>query len=262
MLNSSTAMPSPRTLGTLHRDWHPSSGFPPVRFGIQRDGQHHARMAAPKKVDYERIEAGWRAGIKSPSQLAAEYTAQTGVSVSHAAIIKHFKKLGVTRDLSAKVKAKADSMVMEAMVTGKVSVVTTKKDAEIIDQSALIVANVQISHRQDITRSRSLVMNMMAELEAICGTENAPLLVELGDMMRRPDQHGQDKFNDLYQKLVSLPGRAKTMKDLGDSLKTMIGLEREAFNMNEPEEGGNTGREMSDAELAVRLFDIFGDKAK
>ena len=28
-------------------------------------------MAAPKKVDYEAIEPGWRAGIKSPEQLAA-----------------------------------------------------------------------------------------------------------------------------------------------------------------------------------------------
>lgn len=55
-------------------------------------------MPARKKVDYERIEPGWRAGVLSPAQLAAEYTEATGVSVSHAAIIKHFKKLGVPRD--------------------------------------------------------------------------------------------------------------------------------------------------------------------
>ena len=57
----------------------------------------------------------------------------TGVSVSHAAIITHFKKLGVPRSLVAKVRAKSDAMVMESMVTGKVSSVTIKRhlDAKI-----------------------------------------------------------------------------------------------------------------------------------
>ena len=122
-------------------------------------------MAAPKKVDYERIEPGWRAGILSPAQLAAEYTEATGVSVSHAAIIKHFKKLGVPRDLTAKVRAKADAMVMDAMVTGKVSSVTTKRDAEIIDESATRQAIVRLTHRTDISRARNVVMSLFEELE-------------------------------------------------------------------------------------------------
>ena len=54
-------------------------------------------MPARKKVDYERIEPGWRAGALSPSQLAAEYTDATGVSVSRSAIIKHFTELGIPR---------------------------------------------------------------------------------------------------------------------------------------------------------------------
>ena len=61
---------------------------------------------------------------------------------------------------------------------------------------------------------------------------------------------------------MSLPGRAKTMKDLGDSLKTMIGLEREAFSLDSggDDAAGKPGKEISDAELAVRLFDILGVK--
>ena len=57
-------------------------------------------MAAPKKIDYDRIEPGWRAGLLSPHQLAALYTEETGQKVSHAAIIKHFKKSCIARDLS------------------------------------------------------------------------------------------------------------------------------------------------------------------
>lgn len=186
-------------------------------------------MAAPKKVDYERIEAGWRAGVKSPAQLAAEYTAETGVSVSHAAIIKHFKKLGVPRDLRAKVHAKADAMVMASMVTGKVSVLTTKRDSEIIADSAVIVANIQVSHRADISRSRRLAMALLSELEEV--TENRELFEELGEMLRSEDDRGTDKRNDIYNKIISGAGRVTSMKQLSDTLKTLITLEREAYGI-------------------------------
>ena len=62
-----------------------------------------------------------RAGILSPRQLAAQYTEETGDPVSHAAIVNHFKKAGIDRDLAAKIRAKADAMVTQAMVTGKVT---------------------------------------------------------------------------------------------------------------------------------------------
>lgn len=55
-------------------------------------------MAAAPKVNYGLLEADWRAGIKSAAQMAAEYTAATGVSVSRVAIGKHFDKLGIPRE--------------------------------------------------------------------------------------------------------------------------------------------------------------------
>lgn len=194
-------------------------------------------MAAPKKIDYERLEPEWRAGIKSPAQLAAEYTAATGVSVSHAAIIKHFKKLGVPRDLGAKVKAKADAMVMEAMVTGKVSTVTTKRDAEIIDDSAVIVANVQVSHRTDIARSRSLVMSLLGEVEA--QTNDPELFDRLGELVIDTGNDAESRLLEAYRRVISTPGRIDGMKKLADSLKTLITLEREAYSLGTEQPGGD-----------------------
>ena len=43
-------------------------------------------------------------------------------------------------------------------------------------------------------------------------------------------------LNDIYAKIISLPGRVKAMKDLSDTLKTLVGLEREAFGLNEKQE--------------------------
>jgi len=188
-------------------------------------------MAAPKKVDYEAIEPGWRAGIKSPQQLAAEYTEATGIGVSRAAIIKHFEKLGVPRDLRAKVQAKADAMVAEAMVTGKVSTATTKKVAEVIEAAALDMATVRIAHRTDITRMRALVLRLLSECEAEAAEPG--VFAELGDMLRSPDERGQDRLNEAYQKAISLPVRIKGVKELADTMKTLIGLEREAYGITD-----------------------------
>ena len=214
-------------------------------------------MAAQKKIDYERIEPGWRAGLLSPHQLAAKYTEETGQAVSHAAIIKHFRKLGIPRDLSEKIQAKAKSMVTEAMVTGKVTARPSKSDAAIVEDNAVIVASVQLSHRRDIQRSRSITMRLLEELELQSGRENAELLEQLGELMRREDDRGQDKLNDLYQKIISLPGRAKTMKDLGESLRVLVTLERQAFGLDnagpDGEAQGGPTKQLTDAERAVRL---------
>lgn len=212
-------------------------------------------MAAPKKVDYARIEPGWRAGVKSPPQLAAEYTAATGISVSHTAIIKHFKKLGVPRDLAAKVKSKADSMVLQAMVTGKVSIETTKPDAEIIDAAAVQVATVHFEHRRDIKRSRSLVVALLEELEH--QTVNVEVFNELGELMRKENEAGVDKLNDLYHKVIGLSGRISNIKSLSEALKNLIGLERQAFNMDAPEKPPGDLRDLSDDEIERRFQDEF-----
>lgn len=213
-------------------------------------------MAASKKVDYDRIEAGWRAGILSPRQLAAQYTEETGDPVSHAAIINHFKKAGIERDLGAKIRAKADAMVTQAMVTGKVTAQPVIPEKQVIEDNATQIAIVRIGQRKDIARARTVANSLMAELELQTGPDNAGLLAELGDLMRSPDERGQDRLNDLYQKIVSLPGRAKTMKDLGESLRVLIGLEREAFNIDAKGEDPDSqaGKALTDAERAVRLL--------
>lgn len=36
-----------------------------------------------QKIDYDRIECGWRAGILSPRQLMTQYTEETNEPVSH-----------------------------------------------------------------------------------------------------------------------------------------------------------------------------------
>ena len=186
-----------------------------------------------QKIDYERIERGWRAGILSPRQLAAAYEEETGQKVSHAAIIKHFTKLGIPRNLAEKIKAKSDDMVTRAMVTEQVTPVTIKRDKEIIEDAATQLTYVRLNQRKDIQRSRKIAMSLFDELEMMVGQENVKLLEMLGEFMWTPDDKGNDKINDLYMKIISMPGRVKSMKDLSDTLKTLIALERQAFGLDD-----------------------------
>ncbi len=200
-------------------------------------------MAAPKKVDYDRIEPDWRAGIKSAPEMAAEYTKWTGVSVSHPAIVKHFKKLGVPRDLKAKINAKADALIRESIVTGKVSAAATMRDAEIIVDNAVVQAEIRVSQRVDISRSRKLVLSLLGELEE--QTDNRAMFEELGEIMRSDDARGSDKRNDLYMKVIGSAGRIDSMKKLSETLKTLIGLEREAYGITNESGNGESNGELS-----------------
>lgn len=159
-------------------------------------------MAAPRIIDYGRIEPGWRAGKLSVQQLADEYEAETGRSVTLQAINKHFKNLGIPRDLSAKIEAKAAAMVQAAMVQGKVQIDGTETlpaEAAIINSAATTSANVQLSHRADIRILQDRVSEYEREL-LVC-----------------PDDLGK---------------RVSILKSLSETRCRLIAAEREAYGMD------------------------------
>ena len=78
----------------------------------------------------------------------------------------------------------------------------------VIDANAQAVADIRLAHRRDIHRARRVTNCLMDELERMVGAENVALLEELGELMRQPDDNGQDKLSDLYMKVISLPSVA------------------------------------------------------
>ena len=180
-------------------------------------------MAEKKVIDWEKIELDYRAGIKSLRQIAGEH------DIAESGIRRRVKQYEWVRDLSEKIKAKADDIVRKESVRTK----TTISEKDKIDASANEVASVRLSHRKDIQRSRKIAMSLFDELEMMVGQENVKLLEMLGELMWSPDDKGNDKVNDLYMKIISMPGRVKSMKDLSDTLKTLIALERQAFGLDD-----------------------------
>lgn len=180
----------------------------------------------PKRavIDWEAVEIQYRAGVRSLKDIGSEF------GVSDAGILKRAKRDGWSRDLTAKIKAKAAAKVSEAMVSAEVSAQTKANEATIIEVEATVSARIQLAHRSDIQRSRNLAMKMLEELEQTTG--NRELFEHLGELLANPDDKGVDKRNDLYMKVIAMPQRVDSMKKLAETLKVLVGLEREAFGID------------------------------
>lgn len=201
-----------------------------------------------KETDWEAIEGAYRAGLLSLREMSQEY------GVSHVAIKKRADKEGWTRDLTAKIKAKADALVNSGEVNGGVNSKPLVNEAEIVNANAEVIANIRLSHRKDISRSRNLVMKLIGELEI--STDNIEDFEKLGELMFDPDEKtGRDKLNETYQKVISMAGRTKTMKDLADSLKTLVAIERQAYGLDVEvkAQDEDQGKERNMNDLARRI---------
>src|SRR5471030_833222 len=146
-------------------------------------------MAQTEKAtpDWERIESDYRAGLLSVREIASSQ------GMSHTAIQKRASKDGWTRDLGAKVRAKADSLVAKRQVAKVVATEKVETERQLVEATAQVIADVRMSHRTDITRFRRLVLDLLAEIEAETG--NNDLFEELGELLRSEDDKGQDKRN-------------------------------------------------------------------
>ena len=209
------------------------------------------KAPSTKAVDWERIELDYRAGAMSLREIAANHP-----GTNHVAIARRAKTEGWTRDLSERIKAKAEDLVTRAAVTADVTANRAVTEKQVVEANAQDQASVRLSHRKDIQRKRAIVAGLMDELEAQVGPDNAALLADLGDMLRSPDESGQDKLNDLYRKIISLPERAKTAKTLAETLRITVDMERQAFGMDAKGADGATPGAAGYVPPAIRVVHV------
>ncbi|GKQ44387.1 hypothetical protein [Pseudomonas syringae] len=188
-----------------------------------------------KQPDWERIEQLFRAGLLSVREIAA------ACGVSHTAINKRSKAEGWDRDLNAKIKAKADSLVSKREVSKKVSTETLATERGIVEANAEVIADIRLAHRGDISRSRRLTNKLLDELEAL--TDEQGTIKQLIAQFKDGDHDDGDAMADvlaLAQKMGALPTRTKTMKELAETLKTLVVLERQAYVLDEKDKSTDT----------------------
>ena len=180
-------------------------------------------MAERKQVDWESVERDYSAGLLSLREIGAKH------GVDEAYIRRKAKTNEWIRDLSKKIQTKVDNLVRKEQVRSDVRSEKAISEKEIIEASAQAIVNVKLEHRGDIRKSKNIVNALFDDLELT--TDNRELFEQLGELLRQESESGQDKLNDIYKKCISMSQRIDGVKKLTDALKTMIGLEREAYDI-------------------------------
>lgn len=191
-------------------------------------------MTEKQVTDWERIEQLYRAGVLSVREIAS------ACGVSHVAIHKRAKRDGWVRDLAGKIKAKADSLVNTGVVNTEVNKeAAALTERSIVDANAKAIADIRLGHRTDISRSRRLALKLLDELEGL--TDERGTLRELIQQLQEHEDVDTAML-ELAAKVSSLPSRTKTMKELAETLKTLVGLERQAYGLDTLPDGGDASQ--------------------
>lgn len=178
--------------------------------------------AAKPRADWEAIERDYRAGSLSLREIAKQH------GVTDGAIRKWAKKNGVERDLTEKVRQKVRNELVRSEVRTENNLRT---EAATVDYAVKQQVEVVFGQRKLISRLKKVALALLEELDE--QTISRELYEELGEMLRSEDEKGQDKRNDLYNKLISGAGRVDSIKKLAETMKIIIGLERQAFNIGD-----------------------------
>lgn len=206
--------------------------------------------AEKKRTDWDAVERDFRAGVLSNREMADRHGCSEGM------VRKKAKALGWVKDLGAKVAAKADDLMRKQVARAERTPENIATEREIIETNAEAIVSVRMSHRTNVKRATGIVLKLLDELDI--QTDNVELFEQLGDMMRAPDKNGQDKLNDAYHAVISRGERTKSMKALADSLKVLIGLEREAWSIGVEQQKPDDLTTMTEAELDAKITEVYG----
>ena len=193
-----------------------------------------ARRTKENAVDWDAIERQFRLGIKSNSQLGAEF------SVDGSSIGRRAKRFGWVADKKEEVNATAAALLIQN-ASGNANPSATPTPAE-IKVAAQVTADVVLNHRAGLRRLGRLRDKLMSEVEAV--TDNRELFEQLGEVM---DESGEDdkgrfkadKQNEIYRKVISMSGRIDDIKKLTEIDEKVRKGEREAFGLDTESRGGD-----------------------
>lgn len=189
-------------------------------------------MGRRSSVDWDSVEREYRAGIRSLADIGAEY------SVSAPGILKKAKKEGWDRDLSAKIQAKVEAKVNAALVNKTVNAEDLINERQIIEANAQTIADKVLSQQRVVKKSVAFAESLLDEaIKVGVATDD---LDKLGELMAAPDENGHDKLNELYKKIISMPGRVDAGKKIVEMLKVAVELERKVLRIKDEQDPAAT----------------------
>ena len=189
--------------------------------------------AGKKPVDWDAVAIDIRAGILTDREIGAKH------GRSHGAIQQYAKKHGIERDLTTRIQQKTKAKLAKAQLAKETSQERAKlTEEQTIEIAAEAAATIVIKQQGRIGRHLRLSESLLSELES--QTIDRTLYEQLGELMAAPDENGIDRLNELYRKIISTPSRIDSHKKAVETEKTLVALERQAFNLDKDatEDGG------------------------
>lgn len=183
-------------------------------------------MARPR-IDWDAVEPHYRAGIRPLKDIGAQF------GVSDVAILKHARKHGWTRNLRAKIDERTREKVSAAVVSAEVREAKALTEAVRVEVESEVRSRLELAQRADMAEIRVASMNLVREHSAV--TANVEALERVAEALAAGDEA---KMTDALNKALSLPGRAKTLKDAAETAMKAIELER---RVNRLDEDGSKG---------------------
>ena len=207
-------------------------------------------------VDLERLKRDYETDRMTMRELGKLH------GISHVRVLHYVKKLGWTRNIARQARALAERRMANPKAkpeepavlpathpVGNLSLVTGDVVTPAVADAAAVLVGVRTRHRQGIERFTLLAQMLLAELEAT--TERPDLIAEMikalepimdaeecedTGVIRAAQIVRRRKLEEAVARATSTSSRTKTMKDLTDILKTLIGLERQAHDLDTPGE--------------------------
>lgn len=174
-------------------------------------------------TDWEAIERAYRAGILSIREVAKLH------GITDKAVRNKAKAADWQRDLSAKVAEKVRTELVRSQSAPADKIQTER---EIVDVAAATVVQVVRSHRIRIAKATSVVDMLTQQLiEAASSRDDLEDEIE---EMTKGDRTSERRTR--LMRAVALITHSSVAVNLTSAQKSLIGMERQAFNIKEDSE--------------------------
>lgn len=213
-----------------------------------------------KDVDWLGIQKAYSAGIRTTRDIGQEF------GISHVAINERAKKDGWVRDLSAKIRAKADEKLTKDFLPGKVTRLDLVSERKLIEANADVQVVIRQEHRQSIKTARQVVDGLLSVL-----VQEGELAEHMGELKKVLDatpatskefKERQERLTELFKQAMAFGEQVKGIKALVDALKSLVEMERLAYGidarMDEPPTALPEG---ANPDLIRRMLFLFAQAA-
>jgi len=199
------------------------------------------KQNAPRKqIDWDAVFCEYRKGQLSIVQIAKQF------NITEGAIRYHSKKERWTKDLADQVRDGIRDELLQSNLRGSGD--STPSDAEIVKTGINQGVKIITIHRDDVVRVKNIVTTLREQL--IEDIASRDILEE--DILAATADPKYFKRQQHMMRAVALPTHISSVNALANALKTLIGLEREAYSLDAKDDPAKTTKKIDEIIITFR----------